>query len=95
MKPIALLGEFDPAFKPHVATNAAIEQLRCIVLTETRIGLDPEQTVYTDYREVAGVKLPFTITVSYLDDGHLGTARKYLEVRQNAPVDEALFNPPK
>jgi hypothetical protein len=69
--------------------------LRRIVLTETALGLDPEVTDYEDYRDVDGVKIPFTVRVSYLDDNHLGTTRTLEEVRQNVPIDDARFNPPQ
>lgn len=67
--------------------------LRRIVLTETPLGLDPEVTDFEDYREVDGVKLPFTVRVSYLDDNHYGTTRTIEEIRQNVPIDDARFNP--
>lgn len=68
--------------------------LRRVALSETILGDDPEQTDYEDYREVGGVKLPFTIIVSFLDDSHYGTTRRYAEIKHNAPVDDARFNPP-
>ena len=42
--------------------------LRRIVFNEIKLGLDPEQTDYDDYRAVDGVWLPFTVRTSYLDD---------------------------
>jgi len=68
--------------------------VRKIVLTPTALGLDPEQTDFKDYTEVDGVKLPFTIIVSYLDDSHLGTTRKYIDVKQNLPIDDVKFEAP-
>src|SRR6185295_6038682 len=68
--------------------------VRRTVLTQTRLGPDPEQTDFKDYTELNGIKLPFTVIVSYLDDGHLGTTRKYIEVKQNVPIDDAKFDPP-
>ena len=68
--------------------------LRRTVLTPTALGLDPEQTDFKDYTEVDGVKLPFIIVVSYLDDSHLGTTRKYIEVKHNVPIDDAKFEAP-
>ena len=68
--------------------------LRRTILTPTALGLDPEQTDFKDYSGVDGVKLPFTIAVSYLDDSHLGTTRKYIEAKQNIPIDDAKFDPP-
>jgi hypothetical protein len=69
--------------------------LRRTVLTPTALGLDPEQTDFKDYTDVDGVKLPFTVVISYLDDSHLGTTRKYIEVKHNVSIDDAKFEPPK
>ena len=63
-------------------------------MTETPFGLDPEQTDFQDYKEVDGIKLPLTVTTSYLDDKTHGTTRKYLEVKQNVPIDDAKFEKP-
>jgi hypothetical protein len=60
--------------------------VRQIVLNPTVIGADPEQTDYSDYRAVDGVKVPFTVKSTYLDDNHLGTTRKLTEVRNNPPM---------
>ncbi len=68
--------------------------LRRTVFTQTVLGLDPEQTDYEDYRSADGVKIPFTVRVSYLDDNHYGTTRNIAEVRNNVPVDDTKFNPP-
>lgn len=68
--------------------------LRRVVLTRTALGDDPEQTDYEDYRAVDGVKLPFKITVSYLDDNHYGAARIVREVRHNTTLEAAQFDPP-
>jgi photosynthetic reaction center cytochrome c subunit len=60
---------------------------RRLVYRQTVIGNDPEQTDLEDYRPTGGnpggVKVPFVIKVSYLDDNHLGTTRKLTEVRDN------------
>jgi hypothetical protein len=68
--------------------------VRRTVFSQTRLGLDPEQTDFTNYTDVDGIKLPFTVIISYLDDSHLGTTRKYIEVKQNVPIDDAKFEPP-
>lgn len=67
--------------------------LRRVVQIVTVIGIDPEQTDYDDYRDVDGVKVPHSITTSYLDRNYNST-RKFTEVKHNAKVDEALFNLP-
>jgi len=68
--------------------------VRRVVLTETVLGPDPEQTDYEDYRDIDGLKLPLTVRVSYLDDSHLGTTRKIIEIKHNVPVEDAKFNSP-
>lgn len=64
--------------------------VRRIIQAETIIGIDPELTDYEDYREVDGVKMPFTIKTSYLDRFYSST-RKFSEVRNNATIDETKF----
>ena len=57
---------------------------RRIAFRPTVIGPDPEQTDLEDYRDAGGgVKAPFVVKVSYVDDNHLGTTRKLTEVRDN------------
>lgn len=68
--------------------------LRRTILTETPFGLEPEQTDFQDYKEVSGVKMPFTVIVSYLDDKTYGTTRQYIEVKHNVPIDDAKFEKP-
>jgi photosynthetic reaction center cytochrome c subunit len=54
----------------------------------TLLGPDPEQTDYEDYRDVGGVKVPFLVKTSYVDDNHLGVTRKLAEVRNSAAPEE-------
>jgi len=68
--------------------------IRRTILTETPFGLDPEQTDFQDYKQVDGVKLPFTVITSYLDDKSYGTTRKYHEVKQNIAIDDSKFEKP-
>jgi hypothetical protein len=68
--------------------------LRRIVLRDTLIGADPEQTDYDDYRDVEGVKIPFSIRMSYPSNNLSGT-RKFAEVKANTDVDAARFSMPK
>jgi hypothetical protein len=64
---------------------------RQIVNRPTLLGPDPEQTDYEDYRDVGGVKVPFLVKTSYVDDNHLGTTRKLAEVHDNV----AAGTPPR
>jgi photosynthetic reaction center cytochrome c subunit len=67
--------------------------VRILGLTETIIGAIPDQTDFSDYREVDGVKLPFTVQVSYVDPW-IGWTRKFTEIKHNLPVDEQRFSKP-
>lgn len=55
------------------------------------LGQFPTQTDYEDYREVDGVKLPFTIR--WAIPGR-AWGRKITEVKQNVPLDDAQFDSP-
>lgn len=68
--------------------------LRRISYTETMIGIIPEQTDFEDYREVEGVKLPFTVRLSAVDAGNPVSTRTFTEIRLNVPVDDSKFNKP-
>ncbi len=68
--------------------------LRRISYLETMIGVIPEQTDFEDYRDVDGVKLPFTIKTSVMDPGNPFNVRKVTEMKLNAPVDESKFAMP-
>ncbi len=67
--------------------------LRRVMITDTIIGPEPEQIDFEDYREVDGVKVPFTIRFSTVDPLFSAT-RKFTEVKHNLPMEEAHFNPP-
>lgn len=67
--------------------------LRRITTTPTIVGLIPEQVDYDDYREVGGLKLPFTIRVTAIDSYNNST-RKFTEIKLNVPVDETKFKKP-
>lgn len=68
--------------------------VRRVVFNQTILGFDPVQTDFSDYREVDGVKLPFTITISSLDNNHNGQTRTFSQIKQNVAVDDAKFEPP-
>ena len=64
---------------------------RVVRYTATPVGIVPTQTDYSDYREVAGVKMPYRTVVTWTD----GQANIELsEVQANAPVDAAKFAKP-
>ena len=53
----------------------------------------PEQIDFEDYRDVDGVKVPFTIRSSAIDTYDSWT-RTFTEIKRNVPVDEKLFAAP-
>ena len=65
--------------------------VRLLRYTDTAVGRVPTQIDYSDYREVAGVKIPFKWTTTWTD----GQATTELsEVRPNVPIDAARFAKP-
>lgn len=67
--------------------------LRVVTYTSTVLGRIPSQVDYEDYRDVDGVKLPFTVRLSSVDSRSDAT-RKFTEIKTNVPADDAQFNPP-
>jgi hypothetical protein len=67
--------------------------LRILAVTQTLLAPIPEQTDFEDYRDVDGIKLPFTIRQSYVDPW-VGWTRKYTEIKHNVAVDDTKFNMP-
>jgi hypothetical protein len=67
--------------------------VRRITSTTTLVGIIPEQIDFSDYREVDGMKLPFTIKVSAIDPNY-SLVRKFTEIKLNPSVDPKRFNKP-
>jgi hypothetical protein len=67
--------------------------VRRITTTPTIVGLIPEQVDYDDYRDVDGMKIPFTIRTTFIDSFYNST-RKFTEIKLNVPVDETRFTKP-
>jgi photosynthetic reaction center cytochrome c subunit len=65
--------------------------VRLVRWNQTAVGPVPTQIDYADYREVAGVKMPFTWTVSQT---YMQMTVKLSELRPNVPIDAARFAKP-
>ena len=65
--------------------------LRQVRYTNTIVGVNPTQVDYSDYREVAGVKIPYKWTVTWTDGQSIV---EMSEMRANAAVDAAKFVKP-
>jgi hypothetical protein len=68
--------------------------VRRVITVDSPVGRIPTQIDYDDYRDVAGVKMPFTVRVSSVNGGQTST-RKYTSIELGAPVDAKIFDPPK
>jgi Photosynthetic reaction centre cytochrome C subunit len=68
--------------------------LRRVTYMRTMIGIIPQQWDFEDYRDVEGVKMPFTIRLSTTDAGNAFSVRKFTEIKLNAPVDDSKFATP-
>jgi photosynthetic reaction center cytochrome c subunit len=55
------------------------------ILRPLLLGDDLIQVDYDDYRIVDGIRVPFTIKTSYLDDNHYGNTIEFSSIRHNAP----------
>ena len=65
--------------------------LRQVRYTNSPVGLNPTQIDYADYREVAGVKMPFRWTVTWLDGR---STTELTDVQPNVTIDAAKFAKP-
>jgi len=68
--------------------------VRRIAYTRTRLGDDPEQVDFADYRDAGAVRIPFRVTTSYLDNNHLNLVRVISTVENNLTLDDARFASP-
>jgi photosynthetic reaction center cytochrome c subunit len=65
--------------------------LRMVYLTQTAVGRLPQQTDYSDYREVNGVKVPFRWTVA---QPRGQSTMQVTQVQQNVPINDSKFSIP-
>ena len=65
---------------------------RQVRYVESPVGRVPTQVDYADYREVAGVRMPFRWTVTWLDGRD---TIELTEVRPNVTIDPARFAKPR
>jgi hypothetical protein len=64
---------------------------RSVRFVDTMVGVVPTQVDYSDYRDVAGVKMPFKTTITWTD----GQSNIELsEIQPNVPIDASKFTRP-
>ena len=66
--------------------------VRRTMMVDTPLGPIPDQTDFEDYRDVGGEKFPFTLRRA---GPNFRETQSYTEVRQNVPIDDAVFATPK
>lgn len=58
---------------------------------DSPLGSLPEDTNFSDYRDVNGVKVPFTVSIVQAQGA---TTIKWEEIQANVPIDDSRFNKP-
>ena len=66
-------------------------QVRMVRWNATPVGPVPTEINYDDYRDVAGIKMPFTWTASQT---YMQMTVKLKDIAPNVPVDAARFLKP-
>jgi photosynthetic reaction center cytochrome c subunit len=66
--------------------------VRLVRYSESVVGRTPTQIDYSDYRDVAGVKMPFRFSVTWLDGKE---NFELTDVRPNVPIEAAKFARPR
>jgi hypothetical protein len=64
-----------------------------VTLTDAILNQIPEQVDFEDYRDVDGVKVPFTVRISSVVPVNSQTLT-VTELKHGVPVDESLFQLP-
>jgi hypothetical protein len=93
-KPVVVLtGRLTPTITEQLSFDRASGLLlrRVITTTGARLMNLPEQIDYSDYRDVSGLKVPFTVRHA---TWNAVTTEKFSDVKINAPVDDAVFAKP-
>ena len=65
--------------------------MRLVSWTQTPVGFGPTQIDYADYRDVAGVKMPFRKTVSQT---YMQLTIELSDVQPNVAIDRSRFARP-
>ena len=65
--------------------------VRSYTTMQSVLGGFPEETTYEDYRDVSGLKVPYTIRVSSTEGNR---TYKWSQIDANAPIDDAKFTKP-
>jgi len=92
-RPVQIVQGTNPGLLPvnlYFDTKTGM-LVRLVRWNDTPVGPVPTEINYGDYRGVAGVKMPFTWTVSQT---YMQMTIKLSEIRPNVPVEAARFARP-
>jgi len=84
-------GSMDGRYPVNLYFDKSGLLVRSVRYTESPVGLNPTQVDYADYREVAGIKMPFRVTTSWLDGR---SVVELTDVQPNVAIDAAKFARP-
>jgi outer membrane lipoprotein-sorting protein len=86
----------------HAVSGGAFERLyfdkenglllRVVHFTPTPVGNLPDQTDFSDYRQVEGIKVPFQVETSSTEGV---TTETFTDVSLNTPIEDSRFDMPK
>jgi len=65
--------------------------VRMVRWNDTAVGRVPTQVEYSEYRDVAGVRIPFRSTTTWTNGQHAIVLK---DVQANVPIDAARFGRP-
>ena len=85
---VAAEGELGAKLYFDKETGLLVRQVR---YSDTAVGVIPTQVDYSDYRDVAGIKMPFHWVVTWTDGRSTVTLT---EIQPNAQIDTARFAMP-
>src|ERR1700733_4256945 len=87
-----ILGSADGRYPVNLYFDSKTGMLaRMVRYAESPVGLSPTQVDYADYREVAGVRMPYRVTVTWLA-GRAPT--QFGEIQPNVPIEAPRFARP-
>lgn len=91
-KPVQVLQGRSGAMPVNFYFDDAGLLVRTVRWNRTPVGTVPTQTDFSDYRDVAGVKIPFKTVITWTDGQNTIALN---QVQANVPMDAAKFAVPK
>jgi len=86
------MGAGRTRFKLYFQTQTGL-LVRQVRYADTPVGMVPTQVDYSDYREVAGVKLPFKMVTTWTD-GQWTVQLEQVQANAAVPPDKFAKPPP-